>query len=202
MDTRVFDEAQRKLRRAMVYLAETYDTKAIEAVSLLSVTLEKVEVERDLQRAGEKVGVYRKDQPLWTSKCQLGDPCEVCQAHERRRKLNTACPFAKATTPAFVIPAKTAIALLKDNMAVPGPSKTSVILTFGKIAQLRDRSLKIDQRFLESMVADHFPEASQNEKATARRLRAIFEDEHGYHGTALLPAKQAADDGRILSFAP
>ena len=102
----------------------------------------------------KSVSVYRKYQPQWWSPCVLGDPCEVCKAHLRGKKRNTECLRAIPATPAFSLPIKTAIALVKDGLACFIHRNTAIQLTFAKIAHLRDRSLRIDENFLMAYAAD------------------------------------------------
>jgi hypothetical protein len=101
----------------------------------------------------KSVSVYRKFQPQWWSPCVLGDPCEVCKAHLRGKKRNTECLRATPATPAFSVPIKTAIALVKDGLAGFIHRNTAIQLTFAKIAHLRDRSLRIDENFLMAYAA-------------------------------------------------
>src|SRR5260370_40484932 len=85
-----------------------------------------------------QIPVYRQHQPLWWSRCELGEPCGICQAHMANRKLRTRCPYARPTEPAFMVPARTACGLISDGLAVPirdhKPSEeiTRIQLTFSK----------------------------------------------------------------------
>lgn len=103
--------------------------------------------------AATSVSVYRKYQPQWWSPCKLGDPCEICKAHRRGKKRNTDCLRAVPATPAFSVPIKTAIAMVRDGLACFIHRNTAVQLTFSKVTHLRDRSLKIDEAFLNAYAA-------------------------------------------------
>lgn len=56
--------------------------------------------------------------------------------------------FATPAESAFSIPVKSAVALVKDGLALFVHSGTAIQLTFSKLAQLRDVSLKIDEHML------------------------------------------------------
>ena len=121
------------------------------------------------------VSVYRKYQPQWWSPCELGDPCEICKAHRRGKKRNTDCPKAIPATPAFTVPVKTAIALVKDGLACFIHRNTAVQLTFSKVTHLRDRSLRIDETFLIAYASGE------------RWARNLFDDPAGYDGKTDAP---------------
>jgi hypothetical protein len=126
------------------------------ACEIICATISLIEAETENAKAGQGrgvVGVYRQHQARWWSSCLLGDACEVCKAHQARKKLNTDCPRAKRAEPAFTVPIKLAVALVRDGLARFVDKNAAIQLTFSKIAHLRDRSLKIDEAFLNAYAA-------------------------------------------------
>lgn len=109
--------------------------------------------------AAKVIPVYRQFQPFLTSPCMLANPCEVCRQHApahdgspcRCRNCSrgkTECPLAVPAEPAFLVNMREALALIHNGLARFVNRSTALCLTFSKIAQLRDRSLKIDEDFL------------------------------------------------------
>jgi hypothetical protein len=74
--------------------------------------------------------------------------CGICVAHLRGKKRNTPCMNMVPTTPAFHVPAKVALALVNDGLAVLVNGGTAIQLLFSRLAHLRDASCKIDEAML------------------------------------------------------
>lgn len=98
-------------------------------------------------------------QPAMTSPCMLGEPCATCSAHAPSssgevcncrdcRRGKTLCERATPAVPAFVVTFKEAMTFVNHGLAQFINRNTALRLTFSKIAQLRDRSLKVDEAFL------------------------------------------------------
>jgi hypothetical protein len=175
--TATLKKAQEKLRSALLHLAQ----RGPEELSACEIICQKVEaVEAEIKRVNTAelraaVGVYRQNQPRWWSACMLGDPCDVCKAHQARKKPNTECPRATRVAPAFTIPVKVAVGLVKDGMARFVDRNSAIQLTFSKISHLRDRSLKIDEAFLNAYAAGerwarNLFDAGYDGKARAERV--------------------------------
>jgi hypothetical protein len=182
------------LKSALIHLAERGPDE-LAACEIICAKIAIIETEVERAKAGQGkavVGVYRQHQSRWWSPCLLGDPCEVCRAHQSRKKLNTDCPRAKRAEPAFTIPIKVALTLVREGMARFVDKNAAIQLTFSKIAHLRDRSLKIDEAFLNAYAAG---------EGWARRLFHA-----GYDGKAQAekvfwtPAQMAESRERILEF--
>src|SRR5262249_50239711 len=73
--------------------------------------------------------------------------------HQARKKLNTFCPKAVRSEPAFRVPLRTAKALVTDGLAIWINRGKDIRLSFSRLAQLRDRSVKIDEAFLNAYAA-------------------------------------------------
>src|ERR1700686_293468 len=97
-------------------------------------------------QSAKVVPVYRRFQPFLKSPCELGDPCEVCVAHQHGKKTNTLCPRSAMTEPAFKLKIKEAVTWVRAGLAVFIHSHRALQLTFSKNAQLRDQSLKIEEQ--------------------------------------------------------
>jgi hypothetical protein len=105
-----------------------------------------------------RIGVYRMNQIALQSSCLLGDPCPVCRLHaschglkrcrDCRRGRAWNCERAYLTPPAFTVQFKQALALINQGLAVFIHRNKALRLTFSKITQLRDRSLKVDEQLL------------------------------------------------------
>lgn len=111
-----------------------------------------------MQVPAKQIPVYRMHQPTLYSPCLLGDPCAVCSAHaacrstkacrDCRRGRTPECERAQPTLPAFTVKFTQALALVRQGLADFINRQTALRLTFSKVAYLRDRSLRIDERFL------------------------------------------------------
>src|SRR5262249_27405199 len=182
------------LRSALIHLAERGpDELAACEIICAKIALIEIEVERAKVGQGKAVvGVYRQHQSRWWSPCMLGDPCEVCKAHQARKKLNTDCPRAKRAEPAFIVPIKVAVALVRDDLARFVDKHAAIQLTFSKIAHLRDRSLKIDQAFLNAYAA--------GERWAKNLFRAGYDGKAHAEKIFWTPAQMAESQERILEF--
>jgi hypothetical protein len=109
--------------------------------------------------AAKVIPVYRQFQPFLTSPCMLAAPCEVCRQHapapdgtpcrcKNCSRGKTECPLAVPAEPAFRVNMRDALALIHNGLARFVNRSTALCLTFSKISQLRDRSLKVDENFL------------------------------------------------------
>lgn len=65
---------------------------------------------------------------------------------------------------------KVAMTMVNHGLAHFIDRSSALRLTFSKIAQLRDRSLKIDERFMEDLVSDHFAEGNRGASRSARAV--------------------------------
>jgi hypothetical protein len=129
------------------------------------------------------------------SGCLLGEPCPTCRRHlpcrtakpcrDCRRKKTWECERAQPAPPAFTLRFDQALALVRQGLAVFIHRQSALRLTFSKVTQLRDRSLKVDERLL--------MDYAQGDK----RARAIIEDPTA--GWAVKPPVVAvpSDDDRI-----
>jgi|SRR5215831_9504074 len=194
LGTRTFKTGYDTLRNALLHLAERGPDE-LAACEIICAKISLIENEIEHAQTGQSHGlvdVYRQNQARWWSPCTLGDPCQVCKAHQARKKLNTDCPRAKRAEPAFTVPTKVAVALVRDGLARFVDKKKAIQLTFSKIAYLRDRSLKIDEAFLNAYAAGE------------RWAKNLFDA--GYDGKALAekvfwtPAQMAESQERVLEF--
>jgi hypothetical protein len=112
-----------------------------------------------IKAAARVIPVYRQNQPFLTSPCLLADPCTVCRQHapapdgtacrcKSCARGKTECPLAVPAEPAFRVNLREALALVNTGLARFINQARALCLTFCKIAQLRDHSLKIDEDFL------------------------------------------------------
>jgi hypothetical protein len=126
------------------------------------------------EKASLRIGVYRMNQLTMQSGCMLGDLCATCRLHascrtakpcrDCRRKKTWECERARPTPPAFTVRFHQALALVRQGLAVFIHRQSALRLTFLKLTQLRDRSLKVDEQLL--------MDYAQGD----RRARAIIED--------------------------
>jgi hypothetical protein len=125
-------------------------------------------------KASLPIGVYRMNQLAMQSGCILGDLCPTCRFHafcrtikpcrECRRKKTWECERAQPAPPAFTVRFNQALALVRQGLAVFIQRQSALRLTFSKVTQLRDCSLKVDEQLL--------MDYAQGD----RRARAIIED--------------------------
>lgn len=152
----------------------------------------------------KRIPVYRQHQSALKSPCLLGDPCNVCRAHERcrqgqqcrpcRRGKNPECERATPAPAAFTVTFSQAVSLVRHGLAEFILRQTALRLMFSKIAHLRDRSLRIDEAFVMAY-AQGDPQA-----------RAIMHDQTAGWGAPLrivpVPAAVVAQSAeRVLYFA-
>jgi hypothetical protein len=185
-------KSRRELRARLNGIAEQ-DRPDLEACGELCREMEKLEKEIEQLQAAMMVGVYRKHQSGWTSPCRLGDPCEICRAHQTGKKPNTLCAKAKPNEPAFRVPIKTAITLVTDGLAEFVNRGRAIRLTFSKLAHLRDRSLKIDEAFLIAYAA--------GEKWARTLFAAAWDGKAQAETVRWSPAQMAASREEIRGFA-
>jgi hypothetical protein len=192
--TATLKRGHNKLQSALLHLAERGPNE-LAACEIVCRKIEAIEAEIERIKAGEvtgAVGVYRQHQTRWWSPCLLGDLCEVCKAHQARKKLNTDCPRATRTEPAFTVPVKAAVALVRDGMARFVDRNSAIQLTFSKIAHLRDRSLKIDQAFLDAYAA--------GERWAKHLFDAGYDGKTQAETIAWTPAQMARSRERVWNF--
>ena len=144
-----------KLRESIKYLQRVVEPICEVSESAAVQLLEKC---IDLIEADFLVPVYREHQPQWISPCSLGNPCATCQLHSScsngspcrgcRRGKAVKCERATLAPPAFKLPFKHAITLVKDGLAAFRHGNTCLQLTFSRLAHLRDASCKVDEAML------------------------------------------------------
>jgi len=154
--------------------------------------IESLDQQIEQAQAAVTVAVYRQHQSGWTSPCQLAEPCQVCKAHQAGKKRNTLCPRAKLSEPAFRVPVKTAITLVTDGLAEFVNRGKAIRLTFSRLAHLRDRSLKIDESFLNAYAS--------GQKWARNLFDAAWDGKAVAETTTWTPAQMAESREKIVSF--
>jgi hypothetical protein len=148
------------LNSAAAYLALNYGFRAQQAIDVLSQAHARLKADK----MDQMVAVYRMHQQSMFSPCILGSPCSVCAAHaechsachrgepgrqcQDCRRGRVLCPRAAPAEPAFYISFTRALVFVRHGLATFINNNKALRLTFSKIAQLRDRSLKIDENAL------------------------------------------------------
>lgn len=148
------------LNSAAAYLALNYGFRAQQAIDILSQAHERLKA----SGMDQMVAVYRMHQPSMFSPCMLGSPCSVCAAHAAChiasgrgepgrqcpdcRRGKAPCQRATPAEPAFHLSFTHALVFVRHGLATFINNNKALRLTFSKIAQLRDRSLKIDENAL------------------------------------------------------
>ena len=104
------------------------------------------------------IPVYRMNQFILESPCQLGNPCRVCSRHRHcieprlcsrcRHNKRPECPLATPAEPAFGVKFRQALTLIYNGMAVFIHRNAALQLTFSELTDLRDRSSKADAQLI------------------------------------------------------
>lgn len=169
------------LLSAIRYLIDAYDFRASEAVGFLCERLEQI----DAEKKTHLVPVYRMHQPSMVSPCMLGSPCSVCAAHADCRTGRQCrdcrcgrvlCLRATPAEPAFHLTFTRAMAFVRHGLATFINRNQALRLTFSKIAQLRDHSLKIDESVLIAYADDSLFLSSAGERGKRDRRTRVAID--------------------------
>lgn len=101
------------------------------------------------------VPVYRFNQSTLTSRCVLGNPCDVCRRHapcavgdlcgDCRRQLSYTCERATPAEPAFHVTRRAGLALIWNLLAHFVLSNTAIQLNYAGLENLRDQSSYVDE---------------------------------------------------------
>lgn len=176
-------KAKHTLTEASKYLASEYGFRANAAITVLKDAYGRV-----VQAAkGKMIGVYRQHQPTMFSPCMLAPLngftlCPVCSEHaptsdgrpckcQECRRGKVLCSRAHPAEPAFEVPYKVALTMINHGLAGFINDYKAIRLTFSKIAQLRDQSLKITEQVLIAYADDSLFESSNWERGK-RSVRA------------------------------
>lgn len=202
------------LNSAAAYLALNYGLRAQEAIDILGHAHERLKA----SRMDQMVAVYRIHQASMFSPCMLGSPCSVCAAHTAChdaanrgepgrqcpdcRRGRVLCPRATAAEPAFYLSFTRALVFVRHGLATFINHNKALRLTFSKIAQLRDRSLKIDENALIAYADDLLFQESKGRrgKRNTRARSAIQGWRFNQHVVEVPAAVATAAKERVQCF--
>jgi hypothetical protein len=202
------------LNSAAAYLAQNYGFRAQEAIDILSHAHERLKA----SNVDQMVAVYRIHQPSKFSPCMLGTPCSVCAAHTAChdasnrgepgrqcpdcRRGRVFCPRATAAEPAFYLSFTRALVFVRHGLATFINDNKALRLTFSKITQLRDRSLKIDENVLIAYADDLLFQESKGRRGKRNtRARSAIQGWRFNQRVIELPAAAlAASKERVQCF--
>ena len=145
-------KGRKTLINSAKYLAETYAFREQAAIKILSTAYDELQEEQKSKREGI-VRVYRQQQVSMVSPCQnplrpaTYEQCEMCAAGKVRK-----CQRQAPAEPAFTLTIAKALIFVRHGLAKFIDGNAALRLTFSRIAQLRDMSLKINERFLLKLV--------------------------------------------------
>lgn len=193
------------LNSAAAYLALNYGFRAQEAIDVLSHAHERLKA----SKMDQMVAVYRMHQASMFSPCMLGSPCSVCAAHSachdasNRGEPGRQCPDcrrgrvlclrATAAEPAFHLSFTRALVFVRHGLAMFINDNKALRLTFSKIAQLRDRSLKVDENALIAYADDLLFQESKGQRGKRNmRVRSAIHSWRFNQRVIEVPAATAA----------
>lgn len=176
-------QGRKILNSAAKYLAENYDFRAQAAIVILNDAHTRLTAERKASRE-QPIPVYRMYQSSMVSPCLIGDPCSVCAAHvecrsgrqcQDCRRGKTLCLRATPAEPAFTLTFTKAMIFVRHGLATFINGNKALRLTFSKISQLRDQSLKITEQLLIAYADDSLFRSSEGERGSpnARARNAV-----------------------------